>query len=266
MSEETEIKVDVKEEVKIIPDVIAPDPYEAKARLQGWVPKEEFRGDHAKWIDAKGFVERGEKIVPIMKERNEHLEKEIREMKESFKEFSEFHRKTEERVYQKALKEIEQKKLMAVESADTTGYQNAELERVELEKTKPVQKIKEEVEPPEIQEFRKANPWYGSDPQLTRKADALGATYTAENLPFKEMLERVQADIRVLHPEKFANQRRNNPASVESVSLETGLPQKKDGHTYENLPPDAKMKCDKWVKSGLLSKEQYVKDYQWEVD
>lgn len=264
MSEEIEVKVDEVVKDKIVKEVVTPDPQEAKACLQGWVPKEEFRGDPAKWINAKSFNERGETIIPIMKERNEHLEKEVREMKELFKEFSEFHRQTEERIYKKALKEIEDRKLVAVENADKPGYEKAESERIELEKDKPVPKVEKPIELPEMQEFRKANDWYESDPELTAEADALGMAYAKQNIPYPKILERVQTTMKVLHPEKFTNMRRDNQPSVESVSSETGLPKKSNIHTYENLPVDAKKQCDKWVKSGLLTKEQYIQDYEWE--
>ena len=268
MSEETEGKISedlkIEEEVKVISDVVMPDPNETKARAQGWVPKEDFRGDAERWIDAKSFVERGETILPIMRERNERLEKEVREMKESFKEFSEFHRQTEDRAYQKALKEIEQRKLAAVERADMVEYQDAELERVELEKSKPVSRVEKQVEAPEMEEFRKVNSWYGLNQELTIEADALGVAYAKQNIPYSKILEKVQATIKILHPERFTNIRRDNVSSVESVSLETGLPKKGNSRTYENLPAEAKAQCDKWIKSGLLTKEQYVRDYQWE--
>jgi len=256
MNGENEIKVEKVEEIKVV--------QEEKARIQGWVPKEEFRGDPAKWIDAKSFNERGETIIPIMRERNEHLEKEIKEIKESQKEISEFYRKTEERAYNKALKEIEQKKLTAVANADTADYQNAELERIELEKTKPAPKVEKPVELPEMQEFRKVNTWYESDPELTVEADALGVAYSKQNIPYPKILEKVQATMKILHPEKFINVRRDGVGSVESVSSETGLPKKGNSHTYENLPAEAKKQCDKWVKNGLLTKEQYIQDYEWE--
>ena len=269
MSEETEVKkenegAEIKEEGAVSPVVVMPDPNEAKARAQGWVPKEDFRGDAERWIDAKSFVERGETILPIMRERNERLEKEIRGMKESFKEFSEFHRQTEERTYQRALKEIEQRKLAAVGNADTAEYQNAELERVELEKSKPIPKAEKADEPPELQEFQTSNPWYGIDQELTNEADALGGAYTKQGIPYSKMLEKVQETIKKLHPEKFTNIRRDNVSSVESVSSETGLPKKGNSRAYENLPAEAKAQCDKWIKSGLLTKEQYVRDYEWE--
>lgn len=264
MSEENELEKDEVGEVKVEPKVVTPDPQESKARIQGWVPKEEFRGDPAKWIDAKLFNERGETIIPIMRERNERLEKDVREMREEFKEFSEFHRQTEDRIYKKALKEIEQRKLTAVENADTTEYQKAELERVELEKVKPIPKIEKPVELPEMQEFRKANIWYESDPELTVEADALGVAYSKQNIPYPKILEKVQTTMKILHPEKFANVKRDDYSKVESVSSETGLPKKGNSHTYENLPVEAKKQCDKWIKNGLLTKEQYIRDYEWE--
>ena len=261
MSGETEVKIDEIVEVK---EPVVPDPQESKARIQGWVPKEDFRGDSSKWIDAKTFNERGETIIPIMRERSEHLEKEIREIKESQKEISEFYRKTEERAYQKALKEIEQRKITAVESADTAEYQKVELERVELEKNKPVPKVEKPTESVEMQEFRKTNVWYDSDQELTTEADALGTAYAKQNIPYPKILEKVQATMKILHPEKFTNVRRDGVSSVESVSSETGLPKKGNSHAYENLPGDAKKQCDKWIKSGLLTKEQYIQDYEWE--
>lgn len=243
MSEETEVKIE--EQIIESEGIVVPDPVEVKARTQGWVPKEEFRGDPDKWIEAEVFNKRGETIIPIMKERNERLEKEIRGMKDSFKEFSDFHKQTEERSYQKALKEIERQKLVAVESADTEGYQTAESERIELEKTRPVAiKVEKPAELPEMQEFRKANPWYDSDSELTMEADALGIAYAKQNMPYSKILEKVQNTLKILHPEKFTNVKRDSVSLVESVSSETGLPKKSNNHAYENLPADAKKQCN----------------------
>jgi hypothetical protein len=36
------------------------------------------------------------------------------------------------------------------------------------------------------------------------------------------------------------------------------------GKSYNDLPPEAKAACDKWVKQGLIkSNEDYVKNYAW---
>ena len=51
---------------------------EEEARKLGWVKQEEWKGDPDKWRPAEEFVERGRNIVPIMRERLEKLEKELR--------------------------------------------------------------------------------------------------------------------------------------------------------------------------------------------
>jgi len=35
------------------------------------------------------------------------------------------------------------------------------------------------------------------------------------------------------------------------------------GHSYENLPSDAKTACDRFVKQKLMTREQYVQDFDW---
>lgn len=242
---------------------VTPDPIEVKARTQGWVPKEDFRGDPSKWVDHKTFVERGENILPIMRERNKQLSKDITEVKESVKEIKEFYKNSEERAYQKALRELEQRKLEAVENADVESYRAAESERAELEKSKPVVTAQPQ-EPPEMAAFRGNNSWYGTDPEMTTEADALGAAYINQGIPYGQMLERVANRIKKLYPEKFTNPRRENSPTVETVNAETGLPKKAAAKSFENLPEDAKKQCNKWVTQGLLTKEDYVRDYAWD--
>jgi hypothetical protein len=46
---------------------------EKEARAMGWLPKEEFKGDEAHWVEATAFVEKGRQILPIMQKNNERL-------------------------------------------------------------------------------------------------------------------------------------------------------------------------------------------------
>lgn len=46
---------------------------EKKAKLFGWVPKEEYKGEEKNWLDAPEFVERGEQILPIVQQNNKRL-------------------------------------------------------------------------------------------------------------------------------------------------------------------------------------------------
>jgi hypothetical protein len=51
----------------------APSDSESIALSMGWKPKDQFRGDESKWVDAKTFVERGEHFIPILQKNNRQL-------------------------------------------------------------------------------------------------------------------------------------------------------------------------------------------------
>jgi len=50
---------------------------EAQARALGWSPKEHFKGDPRHWVDAETYVNRGEQIMPILRQNNRKLETEL---------------------------------------------------------------------------------------------------------------------------------------------------------------------------------------------
>ena len=245
------------------PDGEVTDPIVEKATVQGWVPKEDFRGDPNRWVDAKQFVERGENIIPILKERNEHLAKEVRETKESVKELADFYKKAEERAYQRAVQDMEARKLSAVELGDVQAFKEVEIERASLEREKPVFKTPPPEEPVQMQDFRKNNDWYEKDVELTSEADALGVAYAKQGMAYDKILEKVQSAVKSLHPEKFSNARRDTAPVVESVESSMGLPRRSISKNYGNLPADAQAQCNKFVKQGLLTKEEYIRDYDW---
>lgn len=62
-------------------DTSTPDE-QAKARAQGWRPKNEWRGDPRAWIPASEFLVRGEQIMPILRSRAERAERNVSEMQQ----------------------------------------------------------------------------------------------------------------------------------------------------------------------------------------
>ena len=62
-------------------------------------------------------------------------------------------------------------------------------------------------------------------------------------------------------PTKFG--KKQSPASrVESGSGRTGR-SSGNAQTYDNLPSEAKAACDRFVKQKLMTREQYVADFDW---
>jgi hypothetical protein len=105
-------------------DIKEEDPEEAKARENGWRPKEEFEGgDDSKWIDAGEFNRRSglfEKIGSqnkVIKSLNKKLDALIK------------HNQTiAEKTREKTITEIEVKRREAVEIGDTEAFDAAEKE------------------------------------------------------------------------------------------------------------------------------------------
>jgi len=50
---------------------------ETKAKAMGWSPKDEFRGDPDRWVDAETYVRRGEEFIPFLRANNKKLEEEL---------------------------------------------------------------------------------------------------------------------------------------------------------------------------------------------
>ena len=70
---------------------------EAQARSGGWKPKEEFTGDQSRWVEADIFLEKGEKVLPIVQKDRDQLRvkvdkqgKQIEKLLESNKQFGEY--------------------------------------------------------------------------------------------------------------------------------------------------------------------------------
>lgn len=56
-----------------MPGEINGNAVETEARSLGWAPKDEWRGDPDRWIDAETFVQRGHEMMPLLKANNRRL-------------------------------------------------------------------------------------------------------------------------------------------------------------------------------------------------
>ena len=107
--------------------------YEAKASELGWVPKDKFRGDPAKHVDAKTYWEKGELVLPIVKQQREEakkeaaeLRKQLAEVKSTMGDFQKFTEEAAERKWKAEVAELRAAKAAAVEAGDKVAYQRAD--------------------------------------------------------------------------------------------------------------------------------------------
>jgi len=265
---------------------------EARARLMGWKPQNEFKGDPARWTDAETFVERGEKILPIVLERNRALEDKftkqgnelgevktrLNEIGQAFEEYRDFARRSEERAYSRAKADLEARMTQAVETADRAAFQTARAELEALNPPPPAARPADETTrqsppapkiEPYVQEWIAENEWFNRSPAMNAYATALHGQLLQDKpgMSLRENLAEVRKEVIARFPEKFGNPKREGAPSVAAPTAtpRRGRTEKK---TYDDLPQDAKAACDKYVTMINASKpkvpytrEEYVRIY-----
>jgi hypothetical protein len=256
---------------------------EKEARVLGWVPKEDFR-DGDSWVDAETFVKRGKEINPILRKNNEILLKkldtanaEIAEVKKAAKEFEKFQRDQAERKVREISVQLETLKqsrkeaitqgdgdtVVAIEEQIDTLKQEQQTAKEDVKAPKEAQAAVPQVLDPLVVDWMEGNSWFGSDRRMTAMADAIGRELNDKNpnLRGKAFFDALDEELAEAFPDKLGKKERANP--VEGSSKGTSRPTPAGARSYKNLPSDAKAACDKFVKQGFMTQEQYIADYDW---
>lgn len=293
MSDTTVIEAGTQEEPKPFTDV------EARARRMGWRPKEEFRGPPDRWSSAEDFIARGENELPILRERNRNLDRQLEETGRTVTELKtrmeqtgevlssmrEMGLKAEERAYKKARAEIEEEMRTRAAAADVVGVTETQRKLEELDKERETAKVAPapvvakvtdapaaKPRDPVAEQWITDNPWFTSDAEMNSTAQGIhtGMLQSRKDLSLADNLAETKRRIMKLYPEKFANANRDEAIAVAQPSGNAPAPTNRNKKkTYADLPADAKAACDKYVKQINSTKpkvpytpEEYVSMYE----
>jgi len=117
-----------------------------------------------------------------------------------------------------------------------------------------------------FKEWHGQNEWYLNDEESTIYANAIVSSKPdLKRLPYREYLETVGGAVKKAFPHKFENPNRGRPSAVDGGSVRSGFT-KPQGHTYASLDREARETCDRLVKQGRMTRDQYVKSYFSEED
>lgn len=235
---------------------------EKQAMQKGWDPA--FEGDENKRaVTAEEFLDRQQLYDDLRKrgKENKQLKKDIEALKES-------HKVVAEQAYKRAKRELEKEKRQAYEEGDTDKALQIDKEMSDLDKDQ--EKIAKdegntnEAAKEAFDSFRESNPWYDNDPELRGYAEMIGSGMInmdpekANNDPEK-LFEEVAAEVKKRFPEKFKGGRGNRSGSVEGESPSGGKGGKK--RSLRDIPEEHREVAKRVIESGVISEEQYVKDY-----
>jgi len=238
--------------------------YEQEARAEGWVPEEEFVGDNPpkEFVDAQEFVERGEKIAPLLNSKVakqgqviEELTRKLESITATSDEFREFTQKQmdkERAEKQTLIRELEAKRATAVTEGDGDTFVQTDKQLEELR-----QQPDHSAHEARAQAWVKDNPWYRDNSEMHDYANSIAAEVESEGYLnkayFNELTRRTM--------EKFP--KRTQPAAVESDTVSQDSDTKT--RTYKSLPADAKAQCDRFVGTIKgFSREEFVANYDWD--
>ena len=248
---------------------------EARAKRAGWVPREDYRGNQDRWVDADEFLRSAEENLPRAKERNAMLDRKLRRneqelaaLRQGMDELRAHAARNEQRAYEAARTELLAQQQQAVQSADTATYNATSAQLAKLEEQKPRGAAPPIPAPPtedlqELQRWVASKPWFGvegqgKDPALTQMVTQLHANYMIKH-PGVSNMEAVQAVERMLasqYPEEFGTKQQTRgqprPRQQEQEELEEG---EGEGEDREPAPPPARSRRETpaSVSGGTIS-------------
>lgn len=276
---------------------------EVKARRMGWFPKESFKGDPERWVDAAEYVRRGEEVLPIVQANNRDLQlrvdqatRELQETKqllsaatESIEALKEFNSEMSRQKVKEHRQEIAQALVQAKKEGDAETEvelqsQLNEADQALREAGKKPDSKPAEAKPngsppeivPEVKAWMKDNPWFGTDFRKTGLANGVAEEIRAKNPGIKGQAFLDALDEELSQIPGFGNPERESPARMEGGGGRgngSGNGQGK-GRNYASLPAEAKAACDRQGKRlvgpGRAFKDEeswrkhYVSKYQWD--
>lgn len=260
MSEEVTGQVEASTEgVQPEAKVIEFSKTEQAALEQGWVPKEDFKGDEHKWVDAGEFLRRGELFSKI-----DSQNREIKETKKTLAALEQHYLKVKETEYKRALADLKKQKKEALIENDVEAVLDVDEKIEELREEQIAEARQAAVQHqqqqasqphPEFVAWTAKNGWYQTNRTMRVFADAHGVELREQGVSPSEVLRLVTEEVKKKFPDKFYNPKREEASSVEGGGSKGT---KSTGKVELSEVETTIMK--KLVGQGVLTKEQYIAD------
>lgn len=265
--------------------------FETEAGRKGWVPREKFKGPADKWVDAKTFVERGERFNANLQREVQELRDQLTKFKGTQAAFVKFHEETiakKDAEIAEAIKGLRIQRSQAMREGEDETVVEIE-DRIELLqdqrkdlKTEAAEATKNREEEAGEQEGKIVNPvldewiedgnkWFQDDPKMRSYAIAMGDSMieNGETLRGRKFLDLVAAKMREEFPRKFrefdSGEGKGGTQSRQAGSVEgapnAGGARRGAGKTENDLPEEDRRLMKEFIASGLTTKEKFLKNY-----
>ena len=256
---------------------------QAEAEKMGWIPATRYKGPKEKFVDAVEYIERGEKVLPIIKEHNKRLQTQIAHMsaqqqstavaladaQKAIAEMEERHTVATQKAVEKARVELKTQLAAASEAGDHVGV--AEITDQLTKMTSDESEKKEAraatpppfVKPPDQIGWEADNPWFGKD----RKRTALALAHAQElreqgdTTSGRAFFDKLSEEVDKVMAPKELEQRFDKVGGARNGGSSDDRPASRNG--YSSLPADAKRACDDDAKRFVGPGKQYKDLVSW---
>lgn len=264
MSEDTQVQQEEQNVTEQVEQQQTEQPqfseHEQTALDQGWKPKDQWiadGGDPDEWKPAKAFIRDGELFSKM-----DGLKRQLKDTQKALHALQSHHEKVKEVEYKRALDTLKEEKKAALIDGDPDKVVEIDEQILDLKAQQQAQKKAAEIPQgpdPRFLQWVEKNSWYGQDSEMRELADRIGISH-AQAHPEKdpdEVLAYVEQRIRKSYPEKFQNQNRTRPSSVEGSGNQVATSRKKDSFV---LSDEERRIMNTFVRQGVMTEEQYIKD------
>lgn len=269
---------------------------EATARRKGWKPKAEFDGDPKTWVDAKTFIERGERFASTLQREVEALKTKLAGQSDGFKKLAKFYQESldaKDTQLKSAIAQLRVQRSQAQadgdheiavqleDRIDLLKEEQGKLAKDRIEAAADVQDLKDNPEAvapapaadpmqnPVLQEWiEDGNAWFRDNERLRTYSITLGEQLIAagETARGRKFLDKVAAKMREEFPRTFrtANPSQPNAGAVEGAGSNASRGAASSAAKGErDLPAEDRRLMQQYVREGWMTKEAFLKSY-WE--
>jgi hypothetical protein len=257
--------------------------YEVQASRQGWVPREQYKKDPKNWVDAKTFVERGERFVNNLQTELATLRQELADFQGTKAAFVKFHEETiakKDGELKAAIAELRVQRSQAQrEGEDETVIQLED--RIELLKeqqkelkAEPVKQAtaaggpaKVDFNNPVLEEWiEDGNQWFKDEPKLRDYAIVVGETLVSngETARGRAFLDKIGETMKRDFPRRFKAQESGGGSAMAGAASGSGNAGGRGGSmvkTAKDLPEVDRNLMKQFIKEGWTTEEKFLASY-----
>jgi len=275
------------------------DEVERKARLLGWVPEDEWRSNK-QWYPARQFLERGlansslnkrnmDKLIKAndeLRAKVAGLEETVNDSRTVLTSINDRFKRVDKAAYDRAYRDIEQRRRDAVEAGDSQAFDEAEKQLLNLQKQEKPGDEESATEDkggddtgrrdktrrvPVMAAWLDKNAWFDEHYDMSQAAQGIHGRLKQQhpNWTLERNLEEVTKEIRKRFPERFESEdgdgTRRDTTTTETRRGGNGRSDGRKGRTFSDLPREAQEACLMMIRTiPNFTKREYLETYDWD--